>query len=62
MEEQNLKNLFLIGVVVLVLTASDGFAQMSTGQGGGMMGGGWGWGMGYGWGFWIIIAIHCCPR
>ncbi len=33
------------------------FAQMSGGQGDGMMGGGWGWGMGYGWGFGIIIVI-----
>jgi len=47
----------LIGVVVLELTASNSFAQMSTGQGGGMMGGGWGWGMNYGWFFIIIIAI-----
>ena len=43
-----MKTLFLIGVLVLVLTASNSFAQMSTGQGGGMMGGGWGWGMNYG--------------
>ena len=33
------------------------FAQMSTDQGGGMMGGGWGWGMNSGWFFMIIIAI-----
>jgi hypothetical protein len=56
MKEQEMKKLFLIGVVVPVLAASKTFAQMSTGQGGGMMGG-WGWGMGYGWGFGIIIAI-----
>jgi hypothetical protein len=57
MKEQGMKKLFLIGVVVLVLAASNTFAQMSTGQGGGMMGGSWGWGMGYGWGFGIIIVI-----
>ena len=57
MKEQKMKRLFLIGVVVLVLTASNTFAQMTTGQGGGMMGGGWGWGMNYGWFFIIIIAI-----
>ena len=39
MEEQKVTKLFLIGVLVLVLTASNSFAQMSTGQGGGMMGG-----------------------
>ncbi len=33
------------------------FAQMGTGQGGGMMGGGWGWGMNSGWFLMIIIAI-----
>jgi len=57
MKEQKMKTLFLIGVVVLVLTAANSFAQMSTGQGGGMMGGGWGWGMNSGWFFLIIIAI-----
>jgi uncharacterized membrane protein len=56
MEEQKMKKLFSIGVVALLLAASNSFAQMSTGQGGGMMGG-WGWGMGYGWGFGIIIVI-----
>jgi len=30
---------------------------MSTGRGGGMMGGGWGWGMNSGWFIAIIIAI-----
>jgi len=39
------------------LPSSYVFAQMSGGQGGGMMGGVWGWGMGYGWGFGIIIVI-----
>jgi len=52
-----MKKPFLIGVEVLVLTASNCFAQMSTGQGGGMMGGGWGWGMNYGWFLIIIISI-----
>ena len=47
----------ILTVLVLVFFASPIYAQMSTGQGGGMMGGGWGWGMGYGWGFGIIIAI-----
>ena len=47
----------ILTVLILVLFASPIYAQMSTGQGGGMMGGGWGWGMGYGWGFGIIIAI-----
>jgi uncharacterized membrane protein len=41
----------ILTVLVLVFFASPIYAQMSTGQGGGMMGGGWGWGMG------IIIAI-----
>jgi len=48
--------------LTIVLTVLFGFsiaafAQMSTGQGGGMMGGGWGWRMNSGWGFMIIIAI-----
>jgi uncharacterized membrane protein len=41
----------ILTVLVLVFFASPIYAQMSTGQGGGMMGGGWGWGFG------IIIAI-----
>jgi len=51
------KRIFLIGFLVLGLLSSYVFAQMSSGQGGGMMGGGWGWGMGYGWVFVIIIVI-----
>ena len=47
----------ILTVLILVLFTPPIYAQMSTGQGGGMMGGGWGWGMGYGWGFGIIIAI-----
>ena len=49
----------ILTVLILVLFASPIYAQMSTGQGGGMMGNGWGWGMGFGsgWFFMIIIAI-----
>ncbi len=47
----------ILTVLVLVLFASPIYAQMSTGQGGGMMGGGWGWGMNSGWLLMIIIAI-----
>lgn len=48
----------LMIVLVMLFTSSiAAFAQMNTGHGGGMMGGGWGWGMGYGWGFGVIIAI-----
>jgi len=50
-----MKKLLLI-VLILGLFTSHGCAQMSTGQGGGMMGG-WGWGMNSGWFFIIIIAI-----
>ena len=52
-----MKRIFLIGFLVLGLLSSYVFAQMSSGQGGGMMGGGWGWGMGYGWVIVIIIVI-----
>jgi len=52
-----MKRILLIGFLVLGLLSSYVFAQMSSGQGGGMMGGGWGWGMGYGWGLGIIIVI-----
>jgi hypothetical protein len=49
----------ILTVLILVLFTSPIYAQMSTGQGGGMMGNGWGWGMGFGfgWVFIIIIAI-----
>ncbi len=49
----------ILTVLILELFTSPVYAQMSTGQGGGMMGNGWGWGMGYGfgWVFVIIIAI-----
>lgn len=52
-----MKRILLIGFLVLGLLSSYVFAQMSSGQGGGMMGGGWGWGMNSGWFFMIIIAI-----
>jgi uncharacterized membrane protein len=51
-----MKKLLLAGFILTFLT-SFSYAQMSTGQGGGMMGGGWGWGMNFGWFFMIIIAI-----
>jgi len=47
----------MIVLTVLFVFSISAFAQMSTGQGGGMMGGGWGWGMNSGWFFMIIIAI-----
>ena len=47
----------MIVLAVLSIFSISAFAQMSTGQGGGMMGGGWGWGMNSGWFFVIIIAI-----
>lgn len=43
--------------VLMTITAGITFAQMSTGQGGGMMGGGWGMGFGFGWVFIIIIVV-----
>jgi len=51
-----MKRLLLIGLILGLFT-SYGCTQMSSGQGGGMMGGGWGWGMGYGWVIVIIIVI-----
>jgi len=47
----------MIVLTVLFVSSISAFAQMGTGQGGGMMGGNWGWGMGYGWGFGLIIVI-----
>jgi hypothetical protein len=46
-------------LLVSALSGSQSFAQMGSGQGGGMMGNGWGWGMGYGfrWPSIVIIAI-----
>ena len=51
-----MKRLMIVLTVLFVFSIS-AFAQMSTGQGGGMMGGGRGWGMNSGWFFMIIIAI-----
>jgi predicted metalloprotease len=51
-----MKRLMIVLTVLFVFSIS-AFAQMRTGQDGGMMGGGWGWGMGYGWGFGVIIVI-----
>jgi uncharacterized membrane protein len=51
-----MKNLLLAGFILTFLT-SFSYAQMSTGQGGGMMGDGWGWGMNSGWFVLIIIAF-----
>ena len=46
-------------LLVSALGGSQSFAQMGTGQGGGMMDGGswWGMGFGFGWVFVIIVAI-----
>ena len=51
-----MKRFMMVLTALFVFTAS-AFAEMSTGQGGGMMGGSWGWGMNSGWFFMIIIAI-----
>jgi hypothetical protein len=51
-----MKILLLVGFLLTFLT-SFSYAQMSTGQGGGMMGDGWGWGMNSGWFVMIIIAF-----
>ena len=55
LRRKKMQRLMIVLTVLFVFSIS-AFAQMSTGQGGGMMGGGWGWGM-YGWFFVIIIAI-----
>ena len=47
----------MIVLTVLFVFNISAFAQMRTGQGGGMMRGGWGWGMNSGWFILIIIAI-----
>ena len=47
----------IIVLTVLFVFSVSAFAQMSTDQGGGMMGGGLGLGMNSGWFFVIIIAI-----
>ena len=60
-----MKKIVIVFTVLFVLSIST-FIQISTGQGGsmmgndhggGMMGGSWGWGMNYGWFLLIIIAI-----
>jgi hypothetical protein len=51
-----MKRVMMVLTVLFVFTVT-AFAQMSTGQSGGMMGGGGGWGMNSGWFFMIIIAI-----
>lgn len=48
----------ILSVLILVLFIPPIYAQMGTGQGGGMMDNGWGWGMGYGFGFgWVFMII-----
>jgi hypothetical protein len=48
----------LIILTILFILSISAFAQMSTGQGVGMIGGGWGWGMNSRWFFFnIIIGI-----
>lgn len=49
-----MKKIMIVLTVLFVFSVS-AFAQMSTGQACGMMGGGWG--MNSGWFFMIIIAI-----
>ena len=51
-----MKRAMFVLTVLFVLNIS-AFAQMSTGQSGGMMGGGWGWGMNSGGLFVVIIAV-----
>ena len=51
-----MKRAMIVLTVLFVLNVS-AFAEMSTGQGGGMMGGGWGWRMNSGWLFIAIIAL-----
>jgi hypothetical protein len=50
-----MKRMMVVLTVLFVFTIS-AFAQMSSGQGGGMMGGGWGWGMNSGGLFVVVIA------
>ncbi len=47
LRRKKMQRLMIVLTVLFVFSIS-AFAQMSTGQGGGMMGSGWGWGM-YGW-------------
>ena len=47
----------MIVLTVLFVFSTAAFAQMGTGQGGGMMNGGSGWGMNSGWYFGVIIVL-----
>ena len=47
----------LLTATAIILMTDSAYAQMSGGQGGGMMVGNWGWGMGYGGVFGITIVI-----
>jgi uncharacterized membrane protein len=47
----------MVVLAVLFVFSTAAFAQMGTGQGGGMMGGGSGWGMNSGWILTVIIAL-----
>ena len=49
------RSMFVLSVLFVLNISA--FAEMSTGQGGGMMGGGWGWGMNSGGFFVVIIAF-----
>jgi len=51
-----MKQAMIVLSVLFVLNIS-AFAEISTGQGGGMMGGGWGWGMNSGGLYVVIIAF-----
>jgi hypothetical protein len=53
---KKMKRVMIVLTVLFGLSIS-AFAQMGTGQGGRMMGGGWGWGMNPGWFLPVIIAI-----
>jgi len=47
----------MIALTVLFVFTFSAFAEVSTGQVGGMMGGGWGWGMNSGGLFVVVIAF-----
>lgn len=47
----------MIVLTVLIVFSTAAFAQMNTGQGGGMMSGGSAWGMSSGWLFTVVIAV-----
>jgi len=56
LRRKKMKRFMMVSTILFGFSIS-AFAQMGTGQSGGMMGGDWGWGMGYGWGFGLIILI-----